>query len=356
MPGSKRNRQFRSKRGAPYGRHGWARKAGAAAKAVMLAAAARSSRTTTKTRTKNKVPGKPIYSNGDITNSRVNLNYKRMKGWHPIGRFPDVRTIVAGTGLVSTQGQQNASALYNIGTAGQYIEAFDSMLTTTANVAALNTLSSTASDRRLWVDYQSAQSTIVNQGPSLIKVQIFDFVCKISGCEVPEILWYKGLVDAQGTGTVPSNLHYGQDPMESSLLRKNWKVIRKSVIHMASGSTHVHTVKHRVGGVVDLNSAQNTGDRQLKGFSIYTMVIIAGTPVDGAALPGSVGNVTIAPAKIIWTNRTDVKCRLLNYKSRRLDFIDNLSELNPNLYAQNPDGIGIVDVVTNLVNTAIGYS
>jgi hypothetical protein len=47
---------------------------------------------------------------------------------------------------------------------------------------------------------------------------------------------------------------------------------------------------------------------------------------------------------------------MLNFKARKITQVDNFPVAPPNLYAQNPDGVGIADVINNVVDVLTAFS
>ena len=88
---------------------------------------------------------------------------------------------------------------------------------------------------------------------------------------------------------------------------------------MAPGQTHVHRIKFTPNRVL-LGEEYNNTTANFKGFTIYTMMVVSGTPVDNNASTGYV--VSTADAKVDYVTR-----KSYTYKNN-LDFLNKLTATN----------------------------
>jgi hypothetical protein len=111
-----------------------------------------------------------------------------------------------------------------------------------------------------------------------------------------------------------------------------------------------------VNKVYELGYGWQEGNQNVRGITMETMIVFHGTPVDTKDEWAVTGDTTTSPAKLIWTNSSWAKTRMLNFKARKITQVDNFPVAPPNLYAQNPDGVGIADVINNVVDVLTAFS
>ena len=292
-----------------------------------------------------KQVGRPIYSAGDITQSFTSLYYKPMKGYVLKHQFPKDLNRRNGTGgITATIGRQGYLHTGQFGDSDRWGQLFSDALETTTNMDNLDPLGATNEDRRLWIDWHELVYYFTNQSPDLIEVTLYDVLCKRSGVPDPKAAWEDGLTQGSGLSLVTADVPQSK-PFDSSLFKQSWKVLRTTKIHMASGANHRHIFRHKVNGIVPISTSDNYSvDTNMKGYTLSTLVVVSGMPVDSTK-GESVGTVTIAPAKLIWTWAENTQTRLVGLKTRKLHFENNFNtSLTTDFYAQNPDSLGIAVV------------
>ena len=90
---------------------------------------------------------------------------------------------------------------------------------------------------------------------------------------------------------------------------------------MAPGQTHVQQIKFKpnivLAGEEELNSNGN-----IKGFTVYTMMVIYGTPCDN-----NISTVSTCDSKISWVTRKSYRFKSILASSNKLDVANNLAVL-----------------------------
>lgn len=309
---------------------------------------AKKTRTLTKTKHANYKFPTPLYSSGNMTNTRCAIVKKRMTGFKPLGKFSDTIRVSGGSGAYSLAGLQWASILSNTLTSGDMRSAWANSLRTTSPVNTLNPVSASTTDMRVWVDSCESVSTITNQGPSMVEVTLYDYVCRKDQSEnVPE-LFTKGVDQAEGLDNATGAM-VGVLPSQSLLVNRHWRQVKKTKINLATGAIHRHTLTHRVNGAFNLGVNFADGNQNLGGWTTQTLIIFHGTPTDNEA-SRAIGTVTVAPCKLIWTNNQIYKTRLVNFKSRKVTQVDGMAKdpgQQSSWFNQNVDGSGIHDAGVN---------
>jgi hypothetical protein len=322
---------------------------------VAKAAARIYSRSKTKTNTSN-TENKIHYSNGEMTNSKLTISRKMPKGVRPLGKVPDYFSIIGGSSANCGSGVQGVANLISWCPTTRLQEFYKEMLNTSANMATLNPLNSKSVDRRMFIDNLSYTCTITNQGPALIEVFLYDYICRKSEVTSADALFAVGVDQAEGTGDAKSTI-VGTKPGLSQVLKNGWTLKKTTKIQMSSGGIHRHTVNHNIRKVYQMGYGWQEGAiKNVQGITMETLVVFHGTPCDSADSLLVNGQTTTAPAKLIWTNHASAKTRMLNFKSRKITQTDNLNKEATNLYTQNTSGVGIADVITNVVDVLTAFS
>ncbi len=312
------------------------------------------SRSQTKTNASN-TENKIHYSSGEMTNSKLTISRKMPKGVRPLGKVPDYFSIIGGASANCGSGVQGVANIISWCPTTRLQEIYTEMLRTSANMASLNPLSGTAVDRRMFIDNMSYTCTITNQGPALIEVFLYDYICRKSEVTSTDSLFAVGIDQAEGTGDAKSTV-VGTKPGLSQVLKNGWTLKKTTKIQMSSGGIHRHTVNHNIRKVYQMGYGWQEGANNVQGISMETLAVFHGTPCDSADSIQINGQTTTAPAKIIWTNHSSAKTRLLNFKSRKITQKDNLNKIANNLYTQNTAGVGISDIVANVVDVLTAFS
>ncbi len=321
---------------------------------IAKAAARIASRSKTKTNASN-TENKVHYSSGEMTNSKLSISRKMPKGIRPLGKVPDSFSIIGGSSANCGAGFQGVTTLISWCPTTRLQEIFTSMMKSSVNTTLLNPLLNASVDRRMFIDNMNYTCTITNQGPALIEVFLYDYICRKSEVTSASSLFSIGMDHAEGTGNATATT-VGTKPGLSQVLKNGWTLKKTTKVQMASGGVHRHTVNHNIRKVYEMGYGWQEGDNTVRGITMETMAVFYGTPCDSNATLGTAGDTTTAPAKIIWTNHSSAKTRMLNFKSRIITQKDNLNKEATNLYTQNPAGVGIADVISNVVDVLTAFS
>lgn len=312
------------------------------------------------TKTKKKSSTTITGSSGDITKSYSSLRYPLMKNISYRNSDRDVRKVVFSGGILCPQNNQSARSLFNLCSSAGIIDVFNESVQT--NTAAQNAflLSNFNSDRKLWCDSQSYNITLTNQGPSLIKLHIYDCLCQTDLATTPEVSWNQGLQQSAGISpTEEFNFHPGSSPTESATFRKNWRVLKKTTIFMPTACNHEHQFTHKYNGLynvtraLELQTIAPAGvEKNMRGITVTPLIVVEGMPGDSIADGDVLGTVTLAPAKVVYVAKTNYNTRLIAVKGRHTAYSNGLSDA-PQVYQQNPDGQGVNEYISNVVNALI---
>lgn len=153
----------------------------------------------------------------------------------------------------------------------------------------------------------------------------------------PLAAWEKGVSDQS---SAPPDMTAWKNinslPTDSKLFCDYFRVIKRTHIGLSAGATHRHSVLLRPNRIVD-TALLNEANGDLKGFAVYTMVVINGQP---ASIPSEVGPATVTTATtaldIVWSAR--FKYTWLYDNTRSWVVQDNLSSLKGEQITQ--DGLG----------------
>ena len=131
--------------------------------------------------------------------------------------------------------------------------------------------------------------------------------------------WVAGEQD-EGVAATNSAI-IGSTPFQSSLFMTYFTVLKATHQLMAPGQTHVHRFKFSPNKVLAGEEFKNcTGN--IKGFTIYTMMVISGVPCDNNA-----GTVSTNDARIDWVTRKSYRFKTIATASNVLNVANNLTQL-----------------------------
>jgi hypothetical protein len=292
---------------------------------------------------------------GGLTKSRYNLKYPKMKSINTKNCTKDCNRNVDGGGTISLQNRQNATTVTTLGDTTAIVNLWNSAIAVNGTYQSAAAINATSTDKKLWCDYQRAKITFTNQGASLMKITIYDVLCKVDNCTGPEESWDLGL-QRQG-GIDPSQehtYHPGSSPLDSKIFRTNWKILNKKRVALGSGANHEHIFSHSYNGLYNFSKAYEfnqltpTLSRNLRGMTLKTMVVCHGMPGDDENRGDAIGIVGLVPTKLIWCVERSYQTRIVDLKST-LTAYGNQLLLGLNLWQQNPDGQGIHSSITNIV-------
>ncbi|AXH74446.1 MAG: putative capsid protein [Cressdnaviricota sp.] len=301
---------------------------------------------------------------GGITKSAALLNYKIMDGLKIVRKTSNLdkyRVISSGTVLSNygEQGWNDASPSLTSSNLGQILNG--SIATTTP---ALATLAPTPTDtqRGLWIEYYNCKTTLTNQGPSTIKMTIYNLLAKTTD-EVsqinPQLTWGDGMLLVSGlnpaptaTNPIANPITPGTKPHDSPLFMQNFKILKTTEVEMHSGANHEHNFRFNYRGRIPLSKVDRlnaTGEHGMKGITTWLLIVIKGMPVDNSAAQAA-GVVTIDATKLIYTQEQEWASRLSGLKGKKLTHLNVLTKTPTGAFNQNPDSSGVHDTVANVVN------
>ena len=113
----------------------------------------------------------------------------------------------------------------------------------------------------------------------------------------------------------------GSTPFQSSQFTTYFKVLKATHQLLAPGQTHVHRIKFTPNRVLNGEEEVNSNGN-IKGFTIYTMMVIYSTPCDNNA-----STVLTCDSKISWVTRKSYRFKSILASSNKLDVANNLAVL-----------------------------
>jgi len=238
---------------------------------------------------------------------------------------------------------------------------YNRAIATNTTYQAAAAISGNNQDYKMEVVKWENEYTIVNQMPGMVKIEIYDCICRTQQSPSAILCWEQGIERAGGIDNTQELTSFpGSSPMDSSYFRRNWRIYKKTSIYLNTGGTHMHTFRrhlHKKFSVLDFNSKQAVGINRIPGMTTDIIFVVNGFPVDNLASNTSTGLlVTTDAAKIIWTNRQTVTTRIYSTKSKHIEYNNALPVLTENAYGQNVDGSGIHDTLANVANLAQAIS
>jgi hypothetical protein len=141
-----------------------------------------------------------------------------------------------------------------------------------------------------------------------MKITILDMIPKKDTAVLQGVSnqWLEGvksndynLVDASNEKTV------GNSPLVYPQVTNEWKVLNQTVINISAGAHHTHNVFNSVNRLLDMSKTFDDVDTNkrgyLKGYTLTTLFIINGYPVDASPVGDAASEITTAPVKLILT-------------------------------------------------------
>lgn len=166
--------------------------------------------------------------------------------------------------IESNNGEQHATYM-------PYADA--TILTTLATNAGMTTESG-----KFWLGGVSAELMLTNQDSGNSRVTLYDMVCRRDSQETDVMdQWNDGLTNNKGTsGNTRSHRNLNVTPYQSNELCAKWKIMKKTVIQMSAGQSHIHRVKHKINCMI--NNTNITDFHYHHGISFVTLIVVHGMP------------------------------------------------------------------------------
>lgn len=154
---------------------------------------------------------------------------------------------------------------------------------------------------------------IENSTNAVARIQIWDLLAKRdcftdhAGRQVtPTLAWEYGLADQGGAGDLQN--FYGSRPTDSFLFNQFYKVKKVTYTDVAPGQLHIHRMHYQINRRVNDEIATQTNLLALKGWTLYPMIVINGSPI------GNTGN-TSATVSLM-------KCNITYASTYHFTFLD----------------------------------
>lgn len=149
-------------------------------------------------------------------------------------------------------------------------------------------------DQYFSIPYASCHTTFSNNNSHMIRMVIYDVICKKNTDEDPILTWNDGLIDEAfirtNTGTTDTGIAayqsttIGSRPQLSNKFRTQWRVLKTTNVLMQTGETHDHyftTAHPRMLCQTDWKAAVGGVDEVLNfraNYSVITLVVVSGVP------------------------------------------------------------------------------
>ncbi len=326
------------------------------------------STTTTKTK-RRKVEAPIVAKGGEISKSRYSLKYKVMKGLPTVRKttVKDTYRGILSDGATSAIGKQGAFVTQPSLRPEDLYVVYDQSLKTNTSTVTLGQIQVNDRTRSFYLENYNSLMTLTNQGPSTIKVDVYDLMHKVDIARTGSLptdalsIWNKGLQWEAGIDPVDEVATYpGAKPTDSKLFNQNFKVLKKTSLEMQSGANHEHHFNFNYNGKIafaKMADYKNFDDNAFKGITISRLIVFRGMPADDSNLPQN-GVVTLDKTKLIMVETRSYTTRISSIKGNHLQYADALpdDQAVAHLYNQNPHSRGIVDSVANAVLDAIAFS
>ena len=183
--------------------------------------------------------------------------------------------------------------------------------------------------KRVLFESVSGEIMLQNQCTMNVRVILYDIIARKNldsqtaltwGAWAPNQAWVSGEQDEGAAATNSSVI--GSTPFQSSLFTTYFKVLKATHQLMAPGQTHVHRLKFKPNKVL-AGEEYNNSSANIKGFTIYTMMVISGVPCDNNA-----GTVSTSSGRIDYVTRKSYRFKTIATASNVLNAVNNLTTLS----------------------------
>lgn len=143
--------------------------------------------------------------------------------------------------------------------------------------------------QRMFVKSIRSRFVLTNQSPVDMKITIIDFIPKLDNIITQSVSnqWTEGTtVNDFGGVDSTSVVTVGNSPLQFPQVTNVWKKINQTIVNIGSGAHHTHNLYNGCNRLLDMSktfddTAANTRN-YLKGYSMVTLFIINGYPVDSS--------------------------------------------------------------------------
>lgn len=131
---------------------------------------------------------------------------------------------------------------------------------------------------KIYLDKYQSEMFVTNQDSGNCRMTFYDIVCRRDTTVTdPIAVWDKGLKENIGSTTntrAVANLN--SSPFQSAEFCSQWKVLKKTVVQMSAGQSHIHKVNIKYGTLVPRDLVDNYV--YFHGLSFVTIVVVHGMP------------------------------------------------------------------------------
>ena len=191
---------------------------------------------------------------------------------------------------------------------------------------AISTMNGGNVTRKFLLESVSGEVMLQNQTNMNTRVVLYDIIARRSvdsqtslnvGVWMPSQAWATG---EQNEGvSANNNILIGSTPFQSSQFTTYFKVLKATHQLMAPGQTHIHRIKFTPNRVLS-GEEQNNNNGNIKGLTVYTMMVISGVPCDN----NSTTDVSTSDGKIDFVTRKSYRFKTILDDCVKLTAANNL--------------------------------
>nr|WAE42564.1 MAG: capsid protein [Cressdnaviricota sp.] len=285
-----------------------------------------------------------------VSHSYTTLKYKpmkMMKGFRAItgsSTYENLSTF----GFTSLSGRQGANVTHNgfNGTSGgdmqtivipQLQKGYNQSIYSGTESLVIPQFQTYQTSFKIILDSLINTSVFTNQSYAACQIEIYDLVSKVTtgvyaspvsvwasgaGTSTPEGVYELAGIQAASSSMQGSNFPYAV-PTTSKAFNMIWKIVRRTKIELGPGRCHEHVYVFKPGRIIDTEYFADFS--QVKGITIASMAVVQGLPGDDNTAVNTIGNVNIAPAKIVGVLRTKYVTRSVSSSPRNYNNANSLS-------------------------------
>lgn len=220
-------------------------------------------------------------------------------------------------------GLQNISS-YAIMRGGGYAQVNDSSyeIPYLLQQAVTNGLTSTATladgtvndTQKIFLHKSFTKYMITNQDIGNAQIHIFDIMTKRDYTSSPSSAFDAGIKDIGNSAMAQDSTALGLMPWSSPEFNTFFKVVQKTSLILSQGQSHTHIVSYKPNKTVTAEILKG-GNQSLRGYTIYTMILAHGLPINDRdtktnVSTGSISLDIVQTQDIHWTWMESNKARL----------------------------------------------
>lgn len=259
--------------------------------------------------------------------------------------------IIATQGMQSTEGYQGVYQLGKGFDSGTVLDACRKTVIAYETTSVLKaTAAGTASARKFLLGSDRQECKVANTTSGIVQVKIYHCISKVTSITSQTIYddWTSGLNEEKAMAdadslTTATFAYPGSDPRSVKKFNINWRVVNVKTLDLAPSQQVVDIWDNHQNKVIDQEYFED--NLRVRGITTATLIVFVGALAD-ASNSIAIGNISLAPSKLITTQSHTITVQLLSpYQKANYYCANPFTHADTHLYAENVVGT-VLDVAT----------